>query len=594
MRLFRRTKLLYQLLVIFLVIGLLPLIVSTGHLIALTQTELQYKIKGSQTARSQDVSKALQRHVQSVFDEMASLGEALGRTCTMPQTGPQLARTLLESFTTQPGAFDQLAVRMVSADEADLLISSRAGHTPSRNFRGFLLSNELLERVADGRIFFGELFNHETTGQLKLSVAIPLRSPGGAAGALFSEVNLEGLRRLIDTQTFGVEGVTYAVDPQGRCFAYSGRNDLSQLESMADRDGVQAVLQRTAHGATHHFDQRGRDILVAYSPVANPRISGAEVPLNWGIVIEEPAEHTYNLVVTMSRESRKYAVMAGLLAVFFTFLAAYRISRPLGLLNQGARRFGQGHLDARIEVGTRNEIGELAATFNQMAGSIKSYTEQLKHKAEEMRQLFLDSIAALAEAIDAKDPYTRGHAQRVANYSVLIAREMGLDAAKCEEIYIAALLHDVGKVGVPDAILNKPGPLTRHEWEIMKQHPVLGAKIMCPIKQLEHVIPGMIQHHELWDGTGYPDGLKGEEISLSARIIGVADTFDAITTDRPYQKKSRDDIAINTIRGFSTKRYDPEVVQAFFRAYQKFDKPEKVDIYEVLGHEEALRSGLAA
>jgi HD-GYP domain-containing protein (c-di-GMP phosphodiesterase class II) len=171
---------------------------------------------------------------------------------------------------------------------------------------------------------------------------------------------------------------------------------------------------------------------------------------------------------------------------------------------------------------------------------------------------------------------------------------MELGEEKCEEIYIAALLHDVGKVGVPDAILNKPGPLTRHEWEIMKQHPVLGAKIMCPIKQLEHVIPGMIQHHELWDGTGYPDGLKAEEISLAARIIGVADTFDAITTERPYQKKASDDIAINTIRGFSSKRYDPEVVQAFFRAYRKFDKTDKVDIYEVLGHEEALRSGLAA
>jgi putative nucleotidyltransferase with HDIG domain len=593
MRLLRRTKLLYQLLFIFLLIGLLPLIVSTTHLIDLTQTELQYKIKGSQTDRSQDASKALQRQVQGVFDETVSLGEALARTSALPSNGPELARMLLESFTSQPGAFDQLAVRLLSADD-DLFISSRNGQAPSRNFRGFLLNNELLGRVTSGRIFFGELFNHEETGELKLSIAIPLRGPSGAVGALFAEVNLESVRRFIDTQTFGIAGVTYAVDPRGRCFAYSGNKPLSRLQSLTDREGVRAVLQRTAQGATHRVDEKGRDILVAYCPVSNPKIAGVEVQLNWGIVIEEPAQHTYNLVGTMTRESRKYVVMAGLLAVLSTFLAAYRISRPLGLLNQGAKRFGQGQLDVRIEVGTRNEIGELATTFNHMADSIKSYTEQLRHKAEEMRQLFLDSIAALAEAIDAKDPYTRGHAQRVANYSILIAEEMGLDGSKREEIYIAALLHDVGKVGVPDAILNKPGPLTRHEWEVMKQHPVLGAKIMCPIKQLERVIPGMIQHHELWDGSGYPDGLKGEEISMSARIIGVADTFDAITTDRPYQKRSRDDIAINTIRGFSTKRYDPEVVQAFFRAYKRFEKPEKVDIYEVLGHEEALRSGLAA
>ena len=588
MKLFRRTRLLYQLLVIFLLIGLLPLIVSSSHLTELTKTELQYKIKGGHASRSQDTSRALQRQIQSIFDEMAALGEALSRTCTAPASCFELGRVLLDSFTAQPGAFDQLAVRALATDE--LYISSRGNHAPSRNFRGFLLNDDLLSRVTEGRIFFGELFNDEESGELKMSVGIPLRNANGALGALFAEVNLQGVRRLIDSQTFGVEGVTYAVDSKGRCFAYSGDDTKSALVDMNEREGVRVVLQRTAQGATHDTDAAERDILVAYSWVRNPKMGGSEVPLNWGVVIEEPALQTYNLVATMTKESRKYVVMSAVLAILATILAAYRISRPLGLLRDGARRFGQGLLDERIEIGARNEIGELAATFNQMAGSIKSYTEALKQKAEEMRQLFLDSIAALAEAIDAKDPYTRGHAQRVANYSVCIAKELDLGEEKCEEIYIAALLHDVGKVGVPDAILNKPGPLTRHEWEVMKQHPVLGAKIMCPIKQLEHVSPGMIQHHELWDGTGYPDGLKAEEISLAARIIGVADTFDAITTERPYQRKASDDIAINTIRGFSGKRYDPEVVQAFFRAYRKFDKPEKVDIYEVLGHEEALRS----
>jgi HD-GYP domain-containing protein (c-di-GMP phosphodiesterase class II) len=592
MRLFKSTRLMYQLLFIFLLIGLLPLLVSTSHLVALTQTELQYKIKGSHTDRSLDTSRALEREMQAVFDELLSLGEALRRTHSLSESsGSELGRVLLDSFTAQPGAFDQLAIRTL---KDDLYVSSRAGESPSRNFRGFLLNDALLARVSEGRVFFGELFNHEDSGTLKLSVAVPLLVEAGPLGALFAEVSLERLRELIDTKNFGDEGVTYAVDRDGRCFAYSGSSAGRELRSFADREGVQQVLQRTAQGATHHFDEQGRDILVAYSPVQNPRVAGIDVPLNWGVVIEEPAEHTYTLVARMTRDSLSYVLMAALLAILATSLAAFRISRPLRLLTEGARRFGQGMLETRIEVGSSNEIGELARTFNHMAGSIRSYTDQLKAKAEEMRELFLESIAALAEAIDAKDPYTRGHAQRVANYSVLIAQEMDLDEAKREEIYIAALLHDVGKVGIPDAILNKPGPLSRAEYEIMKQHPVLGAKIMCPIKKLENVIPGMLQHHELWDGSGYPEGIKGEDISLSARIIGVADTFDAMTTDRPYQKKLRDDIAINTIRGLRNKRYDPEVVQAFFRAYPKFEKPDKVNIYEVLGHEEAVRSGLAA
>ena len=138
-----------------------------------------------------------------------------------------------------------------------------------------------------------------------------------------------------------------------------------------------------------------------------------------------------------------------------------------------------------------------------------------------------------------------------------------------ERVQIAALLHDIGKIGIDDAVLRKPDRLTDEEFAVIKRHPAMGANIMEPIKQLKDIIPGMRHHHEAYDGNGYPDGLAGAEIPLISRIIAVADTFDALTSDRLYQKAMDDDFVIKTVMGLSGKRYDPKVVQAFITAYPK-------------------------
>src|SRR5262249_44916978 len=149
-----------------------------------------------------------------------------------------------------------------------------------------------------------------------------------------------------------------------------------------------------------------------------------------------------------------------------------------------------------------------------------------KKAAEENRDLFLGSIRMLAAAIDEKDPYTRGHSDRVAKYSVHIGRQLGLADEELETLQISALLHDVGKIGVDDRVLKKPGALTPEEFHIMRQHPSKGANIMRPVPQLKNMLPGIELHHEQVNGEGYPYGLKGDQIPLMARIIGVANTFD--------------------------------------------------------------------
>ena len=184
---------------------------------------------------------------------------------------------------------------------------------------------------------------------------------------------------------------------------------------------------------------------------------------------------------------------------------------------------------------SRTEIGELAETFNVMSQELEQFVLDLKRAAEENRALFMGSIQMLAGAVDEKDPYTKGHSDRVTRYSILIAKEMDLPQSFIETVRISALLHDVGKIGIEDRILKKPGALTPEEFEVMKTHTAKGANILRPVKQLREMLPGIELHHEALDGRGYPYGLKDEQIPILARIIAVADTFDAVTTNRPYQ-----------------------------------------------------------
>jgi HD-GYP domain-containing protein (c-di-GMP phosphodiesterase class II) len=208
------------------------------------------------------------------------------------------------------------------------------------------------------------------------------------------------------------------------------------------------------------------------------------------------------------------------------------------------------------------EISELAETFNNMAGDIESYIARLKQAAEENRELFLGSIRMLAAAIDEKDPYTRGHSDRVAKYSVMVGQQLGLSPEELDKLRISALLHDVGKIGVDDRVLKKPGALTAEEFQIMKQHPSKGANIMRPVAQLKEMLPGIELHHEHVDGKGYPYGLKAEEIPLMARIIAVSDTLDAMTTNRPYQSAKEIDDALQVIRKLAGSKFDLKVVAA--------------------------------
>jgi putative nucleotidyltransferase with HDIG domain len=194
---------------------------------------------------------------------------------------------------------------------------------------------------------------------------------------------------------------------------------------------------------------------------------------------------------------------------------------------------------------------------------LKSLKEKMSFFAIKGEDSILEAIYSLSKSLELKDHTTRKHSEKTVHYAVKLAQKFGLGEKEMEDVRRAAVLHDIGKIGIPDKILLKKEPLTKNEFEIVKQHPRIAAEIMSVAEFLKDTIPFVLHHHEKYDGTGYPDGLKGEEIPLGARIISIVDVYEALTADRPYRKAMSKEEAIKIIQDSSGTQFDPKVVEAF-------------------------------
>jgi putative nucleotidyltransferase with HDIG domain len=247
---------------------------------------------------------------------------------------------------------------------------------------------------------------------------------------------------------------------------------------------------------------------------------------------------------------------AALLTLLVGTATASRLTRPIEGLVRSMRVVSAGNLQHRASVTSKDEIGYLAQAFNEMTASLEEKTAALEETA-------FASMEALARAIDARDPSTFGHSARVAAVSVEIADEMQLPVKERESLRRAALLHDIGKIGVQDSVLRKPGPLNDAEMDEMREHSRIGHDMLQGLRFLRPSLPGILHHHERWDGGGYPSGLSGTGIPLLVRIIAVADVFDALTSDRPYRDGLSFEAAAAAIRRDAGMKFDPDVVTAF-------------------------------
>ena len=392
----------------------------------------------------------------------------------------------------------------------------------------------------------------------KAIYAFPLRSADGDVwGSLTGVLDLEALALRFD-ENARAGFIVSLFDANGLVLVSShprlrGR-DLSQSPLVRD------LLRRPVHLTstyTHPVPSVALDVLGAVSPVA-----GA----GWGLLIERPTKEAYAPVRVAQQRTLVVSAFAALVALALGFVLSRRLIVPLQSLTGVSSAIAEGNFAVRADVKGTDELARLASNFNHMSGSIEALVRRLKQALRQNQELFLETIRTLAAAIDAKDPYTRGHSERVSSYSMAIARHLGLTQDEVFRVRTAAILHDVGKLGIRDGILNKPGGLTDEEYTVMRQHTAIGAQIMEPIRMLKDIIPGIRNHHEAWDGTGYPDRLAGDQVPLVARIIGVADTFDAMTTNRPYQEAKTLDFVLARMRAMSGNKFDPKVVDALLAA----------------------------
>jgi len=281
----------------------------------------------------------------------------------------------------------------------------------------------------------------------------------------------------------------------------------------------------------------------------------------------------WSVLLTAQGEARRKVI--GLFAVILalgaisSILLSSSLTKPIKELSSGVEDLKRGKMSKPLRIFSGDELGRLTASFNEMSGLITTQRDRLAQNAQELEEAYVSTVRVVAAAIDARDSYTLGHSTRVSDLAVALAKEIGLSGQELEDIEIACLFHDVGKIKIPDSILHKKGWLDSAEWKEMQRHPEYGAEILDKAPSLRRFVPAVRHHHEWYDGSGYPDGLTREKIPRAAAIISLADAYDAMTSDRPYRTAMTKEQALDTIREFSGKQFSPELSPIFLGIVEK-------------------------
>jgi putative nucleotidyltransferase with HDIG domain len=258
-------------------------------------------------------------------------------------------------------------------------------------------------------------------------------------------------------------------------------------------------------------------------------------------------------------------VVSLLLGVISIVVLSSFITRPIKELALGVHELKEGNRVKQLRIYSNDELGRLTKSFNEMATLITDQQDQLGKYAHDLEEAYVSTVRVLAAAIDARDPYTHGHSTRVARLAVSMGAALGLSEEELEDLEVASLFHDIGKLKTPDDILLKPGGHDTEEYRVMACHPNDGADILKRARSLEKYIPAVRHHHEWYNGSGYPDGLQGEDIPFFASIISIADAFDAMTSTRPYRSELSREYAVEQLVLQAGKQFNPELVEVFLK-----------------------------
>jgi len=568
----RRIRLLYIVLGVLLLVGLLPLAFAGVLLSGRSGDELRSVEGRYQAQLVQDKARQIELYGQRYRDVVTGLVRAFEIAGGIKELNDEAYDKRLQKTLQEDPNLIALALwpvdgklhrafqpDVIKLEEVDQRVSEVLAHM---NGRGLVVSRPQIIRSGQ---------------EMALTIAAPVL--GGAdshdvVAAVVAIVSFQEVFHAVQQPTSKSERelldaglpVVFVVDQNGRAVAhpeasvaFSGK-PMTDLKVVQDWQESGAQVQSALAPFSAVRDGRKVEMLGSYATAELDKNSRLGV-----IAIQDEAAALVS-VSDMRWQTLLISLVVGGLTILIGIFFAKKLTHPVRELADGAQRIAAGDFSQRIEVTGRTELGALGNSFNLMTDQIERFIKDLQQSAEANRELFIGTVKGLAAAIDGKDPYTRGHSERVSRFSIAIAQRLGLTDDEVEKIRISALLHDVGKIGIDDSILKKPSALTDEEYEIMKKHPQKGYKIMSQIPAMKEFLPGMYMHHEMVDGKGYPQGLKGDEIPIMGRIVAVADTFDAMTTERPYQKAMEFDDALGRIETFVGTRYDPAVVAALIEA----------------------------
>ena len=559
----RKLRILWLVLGALLLVSITPLWLYHRRVLHMSEEKLQDTERVQQSEITRSLASETLQFEQNLRAQLLSQRQVLALTGWIHNVddsahAPQLAR-LLQNFVENDQNL-QYVTAVNQQAKGQSAGSFRADQDP---FVGVALKRAFTASI-QGLNFVSEPFALGKNNRPALVLSVPLFSDGQFTGMLASVVSLDQLQaRLRDASVR--ERTVFIVDVHGHIVDHPNTLDMVPGRDVSSSSLVvnnfKELPQELRATETMHFplysksENRNVEMIGTYSTIPE---------LRWAVIAQRSLDEARidAGVHELTAQALRFVVGVTFVALLIGYLFAVGITRPIRGLVFSVHAMSRAEFHERVEVRGAAEIRELAETFNHMAGDIEQYVERLKQAAAENRDLFLGSIRMLAAAIDEKDPYTRGHSGRVAKYSTIIGEYLGLNAEDLDNLRISALLHDVGKIGVDDRVLKKPGKLDDEEFALMKQHPVKGANIMRPVAQLKEMLPGIELHHERMDGAGYPYGLPGDQIPMMARIIAVADTFDAMTTNRPYQSAMDLEFALGRIRSLAISKFDPAVVAA--------------------------------
>jgi HD-GYP domain-containing protein (c-di-GMP phosphodiesterase class II) len=565
----RRIRLLYVVLAVLLLVGLLPLALAGVMLSRRSADELRAVEGRYQAQLVQDKARQIELYGQRYRDVVSGLARAFEITggihsLTYAKSDARLQKTLQDDPNLIALAICPVQGEIHRAFQPDVIRKEEVDQRIS----------DVLVRMNSRGVIVGRPQIIRSGQEMGLTIAAPVMDGNKIVAAVVAIVSFQEVfktvqqasakssRELLDA---GLP-VVFVVDQNGKAVAHPDAAVAFSERPMTDLKVVQDWLEA------------GSQVQSALSPFSLERdghtasmlgsYATAELDRNalLGVIAIQDESAALASVRDMRNQIFFVSLFAATLALLAGFYFADKLTRPVRELAAGARRIAGGDFSQRVKVLGRTELGELGSSFNQMTDQVEMYVQDLQRSAEANHELFLGTVKALAAAIDGKDPYTRGHSERVSRFAVATAQGLGLSADEIEKIRVSALLHDIGKIGIDDRILKKPAALDDEEFAVMKTHPQKGYKIMSQIPAMREFLPGMYMHHEMINGQGYPQGLEGDEIPMQARIVSVADTFDAMTTERPYQGAMDLESALTRLKSFIGTRYDGRVVAAFIAA----------------------------